>query len=217
VLKTGKFRALRNIPVGWVFQALHSTDLSERLFRMALEGCFFLMVWSVFFKGQDYSVFKAFVVVHTLNWFMTGNFWVYMLDSFKWVKNPGIKKLTVFIKHLSVPFEYLDCCDAILIYGSMCRNQFHIRSDLDVRIIRRSDSKFGLVCLTMAFLIRFYSFFRVIPVDLQVVDSTDFLQRQMRSDEKPIVVYRREGVFIGSEGRTFSEIMLRPESVLKCE
>lgn len=215
MLKTGKFRAIRNLPVGWTVQAIHSTDLSERVFRVLLECIIFYLCWYIYFQKNGYSVIQSFLIVHTANWFMTGNFWVYMLDSFKWVKNPGIISIIKFTKKLSSIYKYFNCCDAILIYGSMCRNQFHIRSDLDLRIIRRSDSKFGLICLIIAFFIRCYSFFKLIPVDLQVVDSLNFLKYQMRSDEKPIVVFKRAGFIVDSAGMNFEDIILNPQTILK--
>ncbi len=38
MLKTGRLRALRDLPIGWALQATHSTDRSETVFRAAVEG-----------------------------------------------------------------------------------------------------------------------------------------------------------------------------------
>lgn len=59
--------------------------------------------------------------------------------------------------------------------------------------MRRTDTFVGLFALPLGFMLRARSFFRRLPVDLQVVDSMSFLAQQMRSDEKPIVVYQRKG------------------------
>jgi hypothetical protein len=155
------------------------------------------------------------ISVHTLVFFLSGNFQVYLLDSFKWVKNPGILGLLSYIKLCKKYFSSSNSCDAILIYGSMCRNQLHIRSDLDLRIIRRTDSIHGLFALPIGYLLRAYSLLVWVPVDLQVVDSFEFIEKQMRSDEKPIVVYCRHGVILQNQGIDISEVEKDPTLVLR--
>jgi hypothetical protein len=220
MLKTGKYRALRNIPIGWVLQAIHSTDESERFFRVLLELLFFFLSYFIIFLTSGLPPGLAIVVflmitIHTFMFIVNGNFLVYLLDSFTWVKNPGIQNLLLYIKKCEKYFTIFNCCDAILIYGSMCRSQLHIRSDLDLRIVRRLDSKLGLLSLPIGFLMRFYSLFVLVPVDLEVVDSFDFLTGQMRDDEKPIVVYLREGIFMKNSGLNISDVIKNPKVVLK--
>jgi predicted nucleotidyltransferase len=157
------------------------------------------------------------IVCHTIMWMLDGNFWVYLLDSFDWMRNPGIKRIIAYVKLCRKLFQVADLCNAILIYGSMCRGEFHDRSDLDLRIIRRNDSWLGMVCLPVALFLRIISFFIVIPVDLQVADSYEFINRQMRKDELPVVVHLRNGFNLKSTGRRFSEIEKNPSSVLMKE
>ncbi len=144
------------------------------------------------------------------------NYWVYMLDSFDWVRNPGLDKVLVFVKLAYAALTRVDCCEAILIYDTFCRGQFHERSDFDLRVLRRTDTPIGLLALPFAFALRARSFFIVLPLDLQVVDSMDFLRRQMRSDERPVVVYARAGFALSEAGRSFGEVERDPGSVLQC-
>ncbi len=220
MLKEGKFRAFRNIPVGWVLQALHSTDRSERFFRICVES----IVWLGFYAtakhfapdvGAGLTLVIVFIISHTLMWFLTGNFWVYMLDSFLWVRNPGIEGVVRFTQFTRSVFTSVDCADAILIYGSMCRKQLHGRSDLDLRVVRRTDSWKGLLALPLGLLVRAYSFFVYMPVDLEVIDSMAFVRKQMRADELPINVFVRAGVCIDEIGMDFSEVEKDPSIVLK--
>ncbi len=220
MLKEGKFRAFRNMPIGWVLQALHSTDRSERLFRICVE----IIVWLSLYIAVKYyapdigaglAVLVAFIIRHTIMWLLTGNFWVYMLDSFLWVRNPGIEGVVRFTQVTRSVFTAVDCVDAILIYGSMCRRQLHGRSDLDLRVVRRTDSWKGLLALPLGFLVRAYSFFVYMPVDLEVVDSMAFVRKQMRADELPIGVFVRPGVCIDEIGMDFSEVEKEPSIVLK--
>ena len=219
--KSGRFRALRNLPIGWALQAIHATDRSEAVFRAAVEVVLVAVtVYGLVEAGAmatlPAAVLSAFVLTHTLLWCLTGNYWVYMLDSFDRVRNPGLDKVLAFVKLTRAALTRVDCCEAILIYGSFCRGQFHERSDLDLRALRRTDSPLGLLALPFAFALRARAFFVVLPLDLQVVDSMDFLRRQMRSDERPIVVYARPGFALSEAGRSFGEVERDPGSVLQC-
>ena len=52
-------------------------------------------------------------------------------------------------------------------------------------------------------------------MDLQVVDSLEFLDTQMRSDEHPIIVYLSSNIYLSNPGPSFDEILKNPEQVLK--
>ncbi len=220
MLKEGRFRAIRNIPIGWVLQAIHSTDRSERYFRLLIELLALVFVYG-FLRGMmtGYQplaiIVVAFTVNHSITWFMTGNFWVYMLDSFLWVRNPGIHGVIKFTQLTQAAFVNSRSVDAILIYGSMCRGQLHIRSDLDLRVLRSPGFSNAVIALSIGYLLRVYSFFIRMPVDLQVVDSMDFIRHQMRADEQPINVYLREGVSIVEIGMDFAEVESNPSIVLR--
>jgi len=220
MMKEGRFRAFRNLPVGWVLQIIHSTDTTERYFRILFELFFFaifLGTWTqVKVTDSHVSTFLlSFIVVHTLSWFFVGNFWVYMLDSFLWVKNPGIKKTVDFMLFCRKAFTLLDCCEAVLVYGSMSRSMFHNRSDLDLRVIRRTDSPLGYMAILIGFWARLLSFFLILPVDLQVVDSLKFLHKQMRDDEQPIAIYIRKGFQLEVNKISLQSLTEDPSVVLK--
>jgi len=219
MLKQGRYRAIRNLCIGWITHAIHSTDYSERIFRIIIEILLMLVLliyfyyWSPFQRDIIASAIVAFIVSHTIMWLLDGNFWVYVLDSFDWMKNPGIDKIVSYVKLCRKLFQLGDLTEAILIFGSMSRGEFHNKSDLDLRIVRRKDSILGILCLPVALFLRALSFFMVLPVDLQVSDSFNFLDRQMRKDEIPIVVYTRDSFRFRESKNNFCEIEKNPSSV----
>jgi predicted nucleotidyltransferase len=163
------------------------------------------------------SAVVTIIACHTIMWLLDGNFWVYMLDSFNWMRNPGIKRIISYVKLCRRLFQVANLCNAILIYGSMSRGEFHDRSDLDLRIIRRNDSWLGILCLPVAFFLRIVSFFIILPVDLQVADSYEFIYGQMREDELPIVVHLKNGFNVKLTGKRFCEIEKNPSAVFMKE
>ena len=220
MMKDGKYRAFRNLPVGWVLQIIHTTDRTERLVRIITE---LLLIGFVWYFVRDFSVFGndltallwVFLLVHSASWFFLGNFWVYMLDSFYWVKNPGITKVLEYIGFVRRLCIKSRACDAVLVYGSMSRGAFHGRSDLDLRIIRKPGLINGLLAVLIGFVARVPAAFQGNPVDLQVVDSLEFLDTQMRSDEHPVIVYLSDGFEIHNPGPLYEHVLANPTQVLK--
>lgn len=220
MMKEGKYRALRNIPVGWVLQILHSTDRTERWIRILTEiAAVLILVGLLCLQEWCTSVFAAvagsMIAVHSVSWLLIGNFWVYMLDSFQRVGNPGIEEVMRFVDTCRDVFLATDSSDAILIYGSMCRSMFHNRSDLDLRVLRRPGVWNGLKAVYSAMYVKAIAFFRLVPVDLQVVDSMAFLYNQMRDDEHPIVVYERRRGIVANRGLAYDTVVENPSSVLR--
>lgn len=221
MMKHGRWRAFRNMPVGWVTQSVHSTDRSEMIFRILIEFLVMAVVAYLALGGEYsgrasmFTLVLVLVSVHSVSWLLVGNFWVYMLDSFDWVKNGGIENVVRYVRFVKHVYAGSESCDAILIYGSMARSRFHNRSDLDLRILRRTDSPRGLMAIPLAAFVKSYAFFIRMPVDLQVVDSFEFLEKQMRADEPPIVVFKRENVVVPNSGPDFSVVEKNRERVLK--
>jgi predicted nucleotidyltransferase len=220
MMKQGKFRAFRNLPVGWLLQILHSTDRTERWLRIGTEVLLISVLWHFLGRVGSLSesyfrLFLAFVIVHSLSWFFIGNFWVYMLDSFLWIRNPGLEGVLSYVNFARRLFVKSDACDAVLIYGSMCRGAFHGRSDLDLRIIRKPGLLPGLTAIVVGFVVRVLAALRKIPVDLQVVDSLEFLKKQMRVDEHPITVYLSPGFKIDNSGWDYEQVLADKTLVLR--
>lgn len=220
MMKEGRFRALRNLPVGWVLQILHSTDATERWIRVFTELALIGAVsaaWCALDSGRGCAapLLISFLTVHTVSWLLVGNFWVYMLDSFLWVRNPGIAGVLDYVDLCRKVFVKSGACDAILIYGSMCRHKFHGRSDLDLRVLRAPGLVSGIKCVYAAMFVKAIAFFRGVPVDLQVVDSMAFLKRQMRSDEYPIVVYTARPGLVADTGVAYKDVVADPSVVMR--
>lgn len=220
MMKQGKFRAFRNLPVGWLLQILHSTDRTERWVRIGTEALLIFVLWVFLgyfstFSETALCLLWAFIIVHSLSWYFIGNFWVYMLDSFLWVRNPGINGVIEYINFVRRVFVKNHSCNAVLVYGSMCRGAFHGRSDLDLRIIRKPGMVAGLRAIFAGFVVRVVGAIKKVPVDLQVVDSLDFLNRQMRADEHPITVYLSPDFKVDNSGWSYEQVLADPVLVLR--
>jgi hypothetical protein len=67
----------------------------------------------------------------------------------------------------------------------------------------------------MGFAVRLIGALRNIPVDLQVVDSLEFLNKQMDADEHPITVHLSPGFKIDNTGWDYEQVLASPSLVLR--
>ncbi len=219
MLKQGRLRAVRNLLIGWITHANHGRDRTERYVHWVCEVIMTIFISGLFLFLCSFSSTTAIVlgllVTHTLWWIINGNFYVYTLDSFSFIKNAGINSVLNYIQWANSLFLRTKAVECVLVYGSFCRGAFHDRSDLDLRIVRRIGAKGSSLILFMSIYARFVSLCRGIPTDLQVVDSMEFLKRQMREDEHPVVVYCRKGYAVNNPGSAFDDILKNPEGVLR--
>jgi len=218
--KNSNYRFLRNIPVSWIHQAINSHDRTELLFRIGIETIGFTII---FFITNSFSNTKIFplavsmISIHTIFWVFNDGLFVVMIVSFSFLTNGGLQKNLFFLKYIKEIFKRADCAEAILIYGSMSRNQFHSRSDIDLRILRKTEILPSLKCMILAVWLRTLAAIKLIPLDLLIVDSMEFLNRQMREDEQPIIVLKADKYSNPKlkSSRNFSDLLKNPEILLR--
>ncbi len=215
--KVGRFRAIRNVFSGWVTHANHARDCTERMFHYVVEALLVLAAGAgVFCFGYGWHAFAVmFVLVHTGWWVVNGNFHVYMLDSFRFVRNAGVDKELKYIVWAGGHFKMLGA-KAVLVYGSFCRKEFHGRSDLDLRIIR-DPSRNSLSLLIFGVYARIVSMLYGCPTDLQIVDSEAFLLKQMSIKEIPVDVFGGENLTKIKCSMSISDVCANPSIVMKPE
>lgn len=196
MIKKGRLKILHNTIFGWIFQGIFSLGKEEFIFRVSSE---LLIVGFIGYYLYTKFCFKYFLIlllislfiVHTFYWLLNDSFWVYILLSFEKMKNPGIFNMLKF--SLNVKLFMFRYCDLILIYGSICRNEFHERSDLDMIAVKR-NSLAGFLSYPVASLIRAYAFFKKIPLSLYVFERVDYIYKRIRKDEIPIILYKRNDI-----------------------
>jgi predicted nucleotidyltransferase len=192
VRKKGWWRAFRNIPVFWMHQRTTYMDKTELFFYLILSLIFTLLLYFILyahglFSSQWARILAAAIGARTLTYLFNDHFWGGLLVSFGFIKNCGRKNIR---KYLIDSQRRISRCDSIHtynVYGSLVRGEFHSKSDLDVRYIRRPGIMNGLAATSFAAKERVIAFLRRIPLDSFVGDNVEFLDK-MRSDEIPIVI-----------------------------
>jgi predicted nucleotidyltransferase len=205
---TGGSPKLLNLPRNWLHQALFYMDRTEFLVRVFVEGiCLFCLLFplSFFFQSviTDWRVLVvSFLLVHTLNWILNGNWWALMMFTFPGIHNSGEELTCKYLSDMADRLKTNRSIAALAVYGSPARGQWHDKSDLDLRILRKKGFLNGWAAALVTMRERCKAFVAGQPVDLFLSDSPQFLMK-MREDENPIILLKRgdeaENAFMGTE------------------
>ena len=210
----GRFLFFRWLPISWTLQAVHTLDTKERIFRVVLEFIPIAVIVALAVAGI-YSWWVAlalFVVLHTLFWLFDSTWLVGFREVYTGFKGKGIQSVIDFVDWSIEELKDCDNISAIAIYGSICRHMYHDRSDFDFRILQGTGSLktyFKMIKLRAVGIWRYK-----IPIDLKLVDSIDFLKREMREDEHPIVPYNKNESFY-NEGDKYELLKRNPQMYTK--
>ena len=163
-------------------QAVHVLDRRRKSFSYRIGGVPVAVIVTLA-SVCIYSWWVAlalFVVLHTLFWLFDSTWLVGFREVYTGFKGKGIQSV---IDYVDWAVEELKDCDnigAVTIYGSICRHMYHDRSDFDLRIVQ-DYSSFENVFNRYQIEGCRYLEVQKIPMDLKIVDSQDYLRKEMRA------------------------------------
>ena len=211
----GKLLFFRWFFASWLLHGVHVFDKTERNYYVMCELVAFSCLCLVFYLAGIklwWVYLVTFLALHTATWLVDSHWLVGYREVDKTFHGKGISSVIDFAQLTKRELVKYDSVKAICIYGSLCRRMYHDRSDMDLRVVQTGRS--FLLFWTIQKL-RFIGIWRYrIPLDLKLVDSVGYLQKEMRIDEKPIMVFKRDLHFY-NEGDTFNELFSQPERYLK--
>lgn len=211
----GRFLFFRWLPISWTLQAVHVLDTKERIFRIVLELIPIAVIVALAVAGI-YSWWVAltlFVVIHTIFWLFDSTWLVGFREVYTGFKGKGIQSVIDFVDWSIEELKDCDNISAITIYGSICRHKYHDRSDFDLRIVQdRAMLKtyFKMIKLRAVGIWKYK-----IPMDLKIVDSQEYLRREMREDEHPIIAYNKYDTFYDMKGDKYIHLKQNPMLYLR--
>jgi hypothetical protein len=186
----GKAR-LWNLPRGWAHQGFFYLDRTQRIGRVVFE-----IVPTVFFAGLVRALAGiplsrvwlwggSLLLTHTLNWVLNGNWWAGVLFAFPGLRNQGERMTRDYLNEMADRLQQDRSISGVMIFGSVARGQWHERSDLDLRLLRRRGSRHGVAGVLVLARERWIAWWARQPLDIYLADDIAFLHR-MRKDEPPI-------------------------------
>lgn len=186
----GRVRLL-NIPRGWAHQAFFYQDRTQRAGWIAFELVGTVLL-ALSFGGitqaplsNAWLWFGAVLVTHTINWVLNGNWWAGMLFTFPSLRNPGERATCDYLNSMARRLTNCRAVSGVMIFGSVSRGQWHDRSDLDMRLLRREGLLNGLIGIAALFREKLIALLARQPLDMYLADDASFLMK-MRRDEPPV-------------------------------
>jgi predicted nucleotidyltransferase len=175
--------------VHWTLQGLLYMDWTERSFKLGLDAILttifaYLVGLKITFP---YNWFLAFLIAHTLNFFLNAHFWT-LLKHYGLISNSQ-EKFLEYSEKLCRRIASQKYITYAAVYGSWVRGEWSPASDLDVRVVHNGIFS-GLLACVFLFSERTRALFNHFPLDIYVLDNFIRLA-DMRSDEKPEVIVDR--------------------------
>jgi predicted nucleotidyltransferase len=175
----------------WIHQGFFYLDKTEMFYRLIWElipFTFFIYILNPIGNlNWICSMLLSGFISHTLNWIFNDNFWTCIMFTFPKILNPGEKLTIEYLSHLQNRTNNNESISGCMIYGSLSRGEWHIKSDLDIRILRNPGLLNGFIAYFFVFKERIIAVFKKQPLDIYLADSVCFL-RKLRSDEFPIFI-----------------------------
>jgi len=182
---------LWNIPRGWAHQGFFYLDRTQRIGRVVCEIVpTIIIAWLIGeIGGVPLSRVRlwcvSLLVAHTLNWVFNGNWWAGMLFTFPDLRNAGERVTCDYLNGMARRLKNDRAISGGMIFGSVSRGQWHDRSDLDVRLLRRMGAWNGVAAVLVLSRERLIALLVRQPLDIYLADDIPFLRR-MRQDERPV-------------------------------
>jgi predicted nucleotidyltransferase len=125
------------------------------------------------------------LMTHTLNWVLNGNWWAGLLFTFPHLRNRGDQATCDYLNEMTDRLHRDRSISGAMIFGSVARGQWHERSDLDIRLLRRRGLIHALESVGVLSRERWIALWARQPLDIYLADGIAFLKR-MREDERPV-------------------------------
>jgi hypothetical protein len=180
-----------NLPRGWAHQGFFYLDRTQRIGRVIFE-----LVPTALLAGGIGRIARvslsnvwlwgvSLLVAHTLNWVLNGNWWAGMLFAFPGLRNRGERATCAYLNQMAQRLRRDRSISGAMIFGSVARGQWHERSDLDVRLLRRPGVWNAVMGLLILLRERWIALWARQPLDIYLADGIPFLKK-MRADELPV-------------------------------
>lgn len=172
----------------WAHQGFTYLDKTEMLLRVIWElvpfGISFYLLNEAGLPWWG-NVILSFLLAHTLNWMFNDNMWTCIQFTFPNLLNPGNEKTKEYLAGMQIRMQKRDAVGGCMVYGSMSRGVWKNKSDLDIRIFRKSGIINGIKGYWACWMERLIAVWKRQPLDIYLADSIAFLKK-MRDDEFPI-------------------------------
>jgi L-malate glycosyltransferase len=175
----------------WVFQSIPNADRTEKIYKLS----FTFLFWFLLFITLNYlfsvhisiTIILSFVIAHTLNWIVNGNFYNLIIHRLMLV-NLSKENLFNYLNILEKKIETQNWVLYAAAFGSVCKGNLKDSSDLDISIVRKSGFKNALKSIWFALREKKIADFNGIPLEIYISDSPQDSIKRFGAEKNPVII-----------------------------
>jgi hypothetical protein len=176
----------------WILQSIPNADKTEKIYKILFTLIFWVGVFILFSVFSKMSIVKtvilSFVMAHTLNWIVNGNFYNLIIHRLMLVKLSKTK-LFDYIHIFEKKVESQDWILYAASFGSICKGTMKDSSDLDISIVRKPGIKNALLSILFSLKEKKYADIKGIPLEIYISDSPGNSIKRFGGEKNPVVLF----------------------------
>lgn len=176
----------------WVFQSIPNADKTEKFYKVSFTLFFWVCIYFflAYFTSisQFSSAFISFIIGHSLNWIVNGNFYNLLVHRLMLAKL-NKKDLFEYINILEQKMQGQDWALYAASFGSICRGELKDSSDIDVSIVRKPGIKNAILSMLFSTKEKKYADLKGIPLEIYISDSPKDSINRFGAEKNPVVIY----------------------------
>lgn len=189
--------------VNWLVQGMLYAARAEQIAKISID----LILTSIFtiilanLVPLKVGIIIAFIIAHSFNWFFATNIWSTRIKKYSTMHSRigDDSKYLAFLISVQKNIQKQNSIYGATIFGSVSTGKFHIGSDIDVKLFRKSGVMNLIKSYLFLFFMRTKANFRIFPLDIYVVDNiNNYIPKK---DEIPIILYDPDGILKKSYDR----------------
>ena len=174
----------------WLFQSIINADKTEKIYRIS----FTIIFWVLFYYLLSLSInciplnfILSFILGHTLNWIVNGNFYNLIIHRLLLAKlsKHDLFDYTEGLKKRLTKKEWVLYAVSL---GSICKGNLKDSSDVDISIVRKPGFKNAVSAIIFSVFEKKYADFHKIPLELYISDSPQNSMKRFSDEQNPVVI-----------------------------
>ncbi len=180
------------IVTNWFFQSIINADKTEKIFKISFTLFFWVVFYIILKPLLPFSigilVLISFVIAHTLNWIVNGNFYNLIIHRLLLAKLTK-KDLFNYMDNLEEKLQDKDWILYAASFGSICNGNLKDSSDVDISIVRKSGFNNAISAILFSIKEKKYADFNKIPLELYISDSPENSMKRFKVEKNPVIVF----------------------------
>jgi len=180
------------IVTNWFFQSIINADKTEKIFKISFTLFFWVIFYVILKLFLSFSmgtlVIISFVIAHTLNWAVNGNFYNLIIHRLLLAKLTK-KDLFNYMDNLEEKLQDKDWILYAASFGSICNGNLKDSSDVDISIVRKPGFNNAISAILFSIKEKKYADFNKIPLELYISDSPENSMKRFKVEKNPVIVF----------------------------